>query len=85
MNDVTCVTPGCCWMYSSIAVAVDFGLANVRPCRQEDVDHELRPRRRREEALRDVAEAVERRDERDDRRGPITVPRQRSESASSRR
>ena len=87
MNDVTCVTPGCDWMKLLDVVGERFGLADVRAGRQEDVDHELRPRRGREEALLDLAEAVERRDERDDRQHhhrPAEAERQRRAGCGTR-
>ena len=50
-------------------VGEGLGLADVGSGGQEGVDHELRPRRGREEALLDFAEAPERGEEGDDRQG----------------
>jgi hypothetical protein len=44
-------------------------LTDLGAGRQKDVHHELRPRRRREEALIDPGEADQRRDEQHDRKG----------------
>ena len=59
-------------------------LADVGAGRQKDIHHELRPGRGREEALLDLGEAVERRDERHDAKDhhrPAEAERQHQQTA----